>query len=149
MLENIKSKAFDFSENLSLLELKLDEKLVNLSLELIFDFVPLEESFKALIDSYIQVLDICNKNDQFSKNIGREQDKLKSEVLEERIVEYLIEFEWHKKNSKIIDLEESVGKLIPFEQENSERVSEIQTYQVNIQEEIKKLNSQKSTISAA
>ncbi|HHP6489076.1 TPA: AAA family ATPase [Acinetobacter baumannii] len=149
LLENIKSKAFDFSENLSLLELKLDEKLVNLSLELIFDFVPLEESFKALIDSYIQVLDICNKNDQFSKNIGREQDKLKSEVLEERIVEYLIEFEWHKKNSEIIYLEESVRNLIPFEQENSERVSEIQTYQVNIQEEIKKLNAQKSTISAA
>lgn len=45
---------------------------------------------------------------------------------------------WHKKNSEIIDFEESVRKLIPFEQENSERVSEIQTYQVNIQEEIKK-----------
>ncbi|MFA2900884.1 AAA family ATPase [Acinetobacter pittii] len=149
LLENIKSKAFDFSKSLSLLELKLDEKLINLSRELIFDFVPLEGSLKALIDSYIQVLDICNKNDEFSKNIGREQDKLKAEVLEERIVEYLIEFEWHKKNSKIAELEERAKELIPFVQENSERVSEIQTYQFNIQEEIKKLNAQKSTISAA
>lgn len=149
LLENIKSKAFDFSENLSLLELKLHEKLANCSLELIFDFVPLEGSFKALIDSYVQLLDICSKNDEFSKNIGREQNKLKAEVLEERIVEYLIEFEWHKKNSKIIDLEESATRLIPFEQENSERVSDIQTCQVNIQEEIKKLIAQKSSISAA
>ncbi|AZC00603.1 hypothetical protein DKE52_010395 [Acinetobacter pittii] len=47
LLENIKSKAFDFSESLSLLELKLDEKLINLSLELIFDFSPLEKSFRA------------------------------------------------------------------------------------------------------
>ena len=137
------------NQNLSSLELKLDEKLINLSLELIFDFGPLEGSFKALIDSYIQVLNICSKNDEFSKNIGREQDKLKAEVLEERIIEYLIEFEWHKKNSKITELEESANKLIPFEQENSERVLELQTYQFNIQEEIKKLNAQKSTISAA
>lgn len=149
LLENIKSKAFDFSESLSLLELKLDEKLINLSLELIFDFSPLKKSFRALIDAYIQVIDICNKNDEFSKNISREQDKLKAEVLQERIVEYLIQFEWHKKNSIITELDESIRKLIPFEQENSERILAIQTHQFNIQEEIKKLNAQKSTTSAA
>lgn len=149
LLENIKSKAFDFSENLSLLELKLDEKRINFSLDLIFDFDPLKKSFGALIDSYIRVIDICNKNDEFSNNIGREQDKLKAEVLQERIVEYLIEFEWHKKNSIIIELDESTSKLIPFEQENSERILEIQTYQFNIQEELKKLNALKSTTSAA
>ncbi|AZC00604.1 hypothetical protein DKE52_010400 [Acinetobacter pittii] len=83
------------------------------------------------------MIDICNKNDEFSKNIGREQDKLKAEVLQERIVEYLIEFEWHKKNSIISELDESISKLTPFEQENSERILAIQTHQFNIQEEIK------------
>lgn len=149
LLEKIKSKAFDFSEYLSLLEHKLEEKLINLSSELTFDFVALDGCFRALIDSYKQVVDICNKNDEFSKNIGREQGKLKAEVLEERIVDYLIEFEWYKKNSKIIELDENINKLTPFEQENSNRISEIKTHQLNIQEEIKKLNAQKSTISAA
>lgn len=149
LLESIKSKAFDFSENLSLLEHKLEEKIINLSFELVFDFLPLERSFSALIDSYIQVIEICNKNDEFSKNIVVEQDKLKNEVLEERIVEYLIEFEWYKKLSKITELDENINKLIPVEKENSQRILEIQTYQINIQEEIKKLNAQKSTTSAA
>lgn len=149
LLESIKSKAFDFLEQLSLLEYKLEEKLTDLSLELIYDFSPLEEFFGAFNELYIQVIDICNKNDEFSKNIGREQSKLKAEVLEERIVDYLIEFEWCKKHNELYELDQFVNKLTPFEKENSERLSEIKNFQFNIQEEIKRLNAQKSTISAA
>ncbi|MGO1064065.1 AAA family ATPase [Acinetobacter lwoffii] len=149
LIESIKSKAFNLSEDLSLLEDMLKEKLQNLTLELEYDFIALEENLNDLIESYTKVVDICNKNDEFTKNIAREQSKLKTEVLEERIIEYLIKFEWYKINNKIKALNESIEKLLPFEQENSERIEAIKTYQFNIQEKIKQLNAQKSTTSAA
>ncbi|MEB6666839.1 AAA family ATPase [Acinetobacter vivianii] len=144
-----KSKVFDFSQKLSLLEEKLNEKLIKLSDELIFDFVPLEESFNTLIESYIKLVEICNENDRFSKNIANEQTKLKVEVLEEKIVQYLIEIEWNNKNSKINELETAINDFNPFEKENSNRIDETINFKLNIENEIKKLNAQKSSQIAA
>lgn len=148
-LDLFKSKAFDFSQKLLLLEDRLNEKLTNLSNKLTFDFLPLEESFNTLIDSYIKLIEICNENNSFSQNIANEQTKLKAEVLEERIVQYLIEFEWDKKISKINELENANSDLNPFEHENSERINEIIQFKLNIENEVKKLNAQKSSQIAA
>lgn len=149
LLDLFKSKVFDFSQKLLLLEDRLNEKLIKPSDEIIFDFSSLNESLDTLIESYLKLVEICNENDLFTKNISNEQAKLKKEVLEECIVQYLIEFEWDKKISKINELEKAISDLIPFEQENSEKINEIIKFKENINNEIKSLNAQKSSQIAA
>ncbi|TMS45869.1 AAA family ATPase [Acinetobacter lwoffii] len=149
LLECLKLRAFEFTEVLSALEDKLKEKLNCLYEEVFFDFVHLEKSVDALIVLYVQVVDISNKNDEFSTNIGGEQTKLKLEVLEDQIIEFLVEFEWFKKKNKINELDEANGKLSYPEKCNKQRIEEIRNIKLNIENEIKILNTQKSSQVAA
>lgn len=153
ILNSIALKKLEIDSEKSVLiknkENSLTEKLIKPSDEIIFDFSPLNDSLNTLIESYLKLVEICNENDLFTKNIADEQAKLKKEVLEERIVQYLIEFEWDKKISKINELEKAISDLIPFEQENSEKINEIRQFKININNKIEDLNSQKSSQIAA
>lgn len=148
-LEHLKSKAFEFLEGLSILDEKFKEKLEDTTLKVIFDSVALEKNARELIESYIKVVSICNENDRFSRNLTIEQSSLKLEILEQRIIEFLIEFEWNVKQKNIKDFEMMIEEFSYPELCNTDRIYEIKNIKINIDREIKKLNAQKSTQLAA
>jgi len=145
----LKSKAYDFMEKLSLLESVLKEKLDKLSIKLEFDFSIIDKSKKIFLESYIEVVKICRKNDSFSNNLSEEQSKLKAEILEEKIVEFLIEFDWYKKNIEIDSFDKLISELDNPIIQNNDRLNEINVFKTIINAEIEKLNAQKSTQKAA
>lgn len=147
--DNLKSKAFDFLDNMSKIEVLLEKKIEDTSVSLYYDFLVIKESFNKLLLAYDQVVKICNKNDLFSNDIENEQSKLKAEVLDDLIVRFLIGYGWYSKNNDIKKYESDILLLNEPKLINNQRIIEITNFKLNIFKNIEYLNSQKSSKIAA
>ncbi|ATO20464.1 hypothetical protein BS636_12695 [Acinetobacter sp. LoGeW2-3] len=145
----IKENIYELNKNFNLIEDQLKEKLDNIYEAIYFNLDNIERNIENFIKIYNEIVELCNKNDNFTINIDSEQSLIKLLVLEFYIIKYLIDFDCLTKQKELNKLKDSLESCMCIEQKIEDRLKQIEFLKLRINEEIEKLNAQISTQKAA
>lgn len=110
-IDKLKSSIFDFLEEFEFLQKQLEIKISHVDEKIFFNTDKISQLLEKVIEYYSIVVNICLKNNDFTKNIEIEQNRIKSEIHMELVVKFLIEFQWVLKNSEITEIINQINCL--------------------------------------
>lgn len=127
----------------------IEQKKINIESAIFIDFNDVRDQIYLFIKLYKEYIKVCLDNDIFTNDIEKKQNELRKEVLDEKIIDFLIEVEWLKINENLKNLEKVIDELNLSKKINNDYKEFSQYCVYNINLIISNLVAQKSTKIAA
>lgn len=148
-VDKLKSSVLDFLEEFDFLKKQLEIKKSYLDEKILYSLENINLLLENLMLNYTLIVNICAENDEFSKNIETEQNKIKNEIHVELVVQFLIEFQWYKHVNYIAELNGQIADLKEPALYNIDMLSQVDNMFLLISLEIDNLMSRISNQLAA
>ncbi|MCH7329633.1 AAA family ATPase [Acinetobacter modestus] len=147
--DKLKSSVLDFLEEFEFLKQQLGIKKSYLDEKIFYSLDIINSLLDELILNYAVIVNICSDNDAFSRNIEIEQNKIRTEIHVELVVQFLIEFQWYKYFDNIAEINNQISCLNEPTANNDDMLSQIENMFFSISLEIDSLMSRISNQLAA